>query len=84
MSSFTSVRKFRHTLHDSCRVSRHLEQRDGITTFHLVLYWSGADYNIIPPNFVLVFKSSNTPQFIRHCRFARRLARRRIVMSVDL
>jgi hypothetical protein len=43
-----------------------------------------ADYNIIPPHFVLVFKSSNTPQFIRQCRFARRLARLRIAMSVDL
>jgi hypothetical protein len=43
-----------------------------------------ANFNIIPPHFVLVFKSSNTPQFIRQCRFARRLARLRIVMSVDL
>jgi hypothetical protein len=57
-------------------------RRDYYLSPHTIL--ERADYNIIPPHFVLVFKPSNTPQFIRQCRFARRLARLRIVMSVDL
>jgi hypothetical protein len=41
---------------------RHLEQRDGITTFHLVLYWSGP----ITISFHSISSSTLNPSTLRN------------------